>query len=117
MKICWIFYNLKEPTKPLSNIRKSLIKYSVDLDWVVFPEAIRKTFTKVINESAIPTHHYYYLLGLNNKTSSFNSLSDYNISTIELIKSLDVVHKRLESFSPMKMPGISEPLRYFINNT
>ena len=113
----YIFYNLKEPTKPLSNIRKSLIKYSVDLDWVVFPEAIRKTFTKVINESAIPTHHYYYLLGLNNKTSSFNSLSDYNISTIELIKSLDVVHKRLESFSPMKMPGISEPLRYFINNT
>ena len=112
----YIFYNLKEPTKPLSNIRKSLIKYSVDLDWVVFPEAIRKTFTKVINESAIPTHHYYYLLGLNNKTSSFNSLSNYNISTIELMKSLDVVHKRLENFSPMKMPGINEPLRYFINN-
>ena len=79
----YIFYNANVPSKPLSNIRKSLIKYSVDLEWVVFPEAIRKTFTKLINESAIPTHHYYYLLGLNNKTSSFNSLSNYSISTIE----------------------------------
>ena len=103
-------------SKPLSNIRKSLIKYSVDLEWVVFPEAIRKTFTKLINESAIPTHHYYYLLGLNNKTSSFNSLSNYSISTIELSKSLDVVHKKLESLSPMTLPGINEPLRYFLTN-
>ena len=112
----YIFYNANVPSKPLSNIRKSLIKYSVDLEWVVFPEAIRKTFTKLINESAIPTHHYYYLLGLNNKTSSFNSLSNYSISTIELSKSLDVVHKKLESLSPMTLPGINEPLRYFLTN-
>ena len=111
----FIFYNPNEPRKPLSNIRKSLIKYSVDLDWVVYPEAIRKTFTKIINESSIPTHHYYYLLGLNNKTSSFNSLSNYNISTIELSRSLDAVHKRLERHSPMNLPGIDEPLRYFIS--
>ena len=111
----FIFYNPNEPRKPLSNIRKSLIKYSVDLDWVVYPEAIRKTFTKIINESSIPTHHYYYLLGLNNKTSSFNSLSNYSISTIELSRSLDAVHKRLERHSPMNLPGIDEPLRYFIS--
>ena len=42
----YIFFN-KKTNKPIENLRKSFIKYSKELDWVVYPEAIRKTFANI----------------------------------------------------------------------
>ena len=70
----FLFFN-KKTKKPIENLRKSFTKYSKDLDWVVYPEALRKTFANICDRSNIPRTHFYQLLGLKKA---------YNLSLIHI---------------------------------
>ena len=110
----WVFRSPKKPNKNINNLRKTLNLYSADIDWVVYPETFRKTFAKVADLANIPRTHFYSLLGIKKQNYTYESVASSNIHYNELKKSLNKVHHELDKFCPMQLPGITQPLRYFM---
>ena len=109
----WVFLSPKKKETQITNIRKSLTVYSQDFDWVIYPESLRKTFAKFADQAGIPRSHYYLLLGIKKPYTVYES-TENNVTNLELKKSLIQIHKLYEKICPMQLPGIYEPLRYFM---
>ena len=100
----YLFYNEKT-YKPISNLRKALTKLSIGFDWEVYPEAIRKSFANICDQSLIPRIHYYQLLGIRESyvPHSDNRMEQTQIE--ELRMSLEIVQKKIDSLCPLIVPG------------
>ena len=111
----YIFFN-KKTNKPIENLRKSLIKYSKDLDWVVYPEAIRKTFANICDRTNIPRSHFYQLLGLKKAYNPYETNLDAIDNISQLKKSLELVQDEIDKLAPMLIPGQMTKIKDFLYN-
>jgi len=109
----YLFFNIKTG-KPINNLRKTLVKYSKDLEWIVYPEAIRKTFAKVCDYSSIPREHFYQLLGLKKAYNPYQSYPDNKDDINQLKKSLITVQNNIDKTAPMLIPGQLNKISDFI---
>ena len=108
-----LFFNINTG-KPINNLRKTLVKYSKDLEWIVYPEAIRKTFAKVCDYSSIPREHFYQLLGLKKAYNPYQSYPDNKDDINQLKKSLITVQNNIDKTAPMLIPGQLNKISDFI---
>jgi integrase len=111
----YIFFN-KKTNKPIENLRKSFIKYSKDLDWVVYPEAIRKTFANICDRTNIPRSHFYQLLGLKKAYNPYETNLDAIDDISQLKRSLELVQHEIDKLAPMLIPGQMTKIREFLYN-
>ena len=109
----YLFFNINTG-KPINNLRKTLVKYSNDLDWIVYPEAIRKTFAKVCDYSSIPREHFYQLLGIKKAYNPYQSHPDNKDDINQLKKSLITVQDNIDKAAPMLIPGQLTKISDFI---
>jgi len=109
----YLFFNIKTG-KPINNLRKTLVKYSKDLEWVVYPEAIRKTFAKVCDYSSIPREHFYQLLGIKKAYNPYQSYPDNRDDINQLKRSLINVQENIDKAAPMLIPGQLTKITDFI---
>ncbi len=109
----YLFFNIKTG-KPINNLRKTFVKYSKDLEWTVYPEAIRKTFAKICDYSSIPREHFYQLLGIKKAYNPYQSYPDNKDDINRLKKSLINVQANIDKAAPMLIPGQLTKISDFI---
>ena len=100
----YVFYNPKTG-KPITNLRKSLVKLSSTIEWEVHPESIRKSFANICDNVSIPRKHYYQLLGIRECyiPHTDSSLENEQIDSLRL--SLIKVQDKINGMCPMIVPG------------
>jgi len=109
----FLFFN-KKTKKPIENLRKSFTKYSKDLDWVVYPEALRKTFANICDRSNIPRTHFYQLLGLKKAYNPYETRLESSDNISSLKRSLVIVQNEIDKLAPMLIPGQMNKITDFL---
>ena len=71
-------------------------------------------FVVLKNIADIPRTHFYSLLGIKRPNYTYESIDSNNIHYNELKNSLNKVHQELDKLCPMQLPGIEQPLTYFL---
>ena len=91
--------------KPITNLRRSLVKLSSSIEWEVHPESIRKSFANICDNVSIPRKHYYQLLGIRESyiPHTDSSLENEQIDNLRL--SLIKVQDKINGMCPMIVPG------------
>ena len=107
----YVFYNPKTK-RPITNLRKSLIKISSSFDWNIYPESIRKSFANICDQVSMPRKHYYQLLGIRESyvPHTDGTLEHEQIKNLRhsLSAAQDVINKKCPLIVPGKYNRISD---------
>ena len=107
----YVFYNPKTK-RPITNLRKSLIKISSSFDWNIYPESIRKSFANICDQVSMPRKHYYQLLGIRESyvPHTDGTLEHEQINNLRhsLSAAQDVINKKCPLIVPGKYNRIAD---------